>query len=262
MLHFIGHGDYDTRTDEGVLALVDAGGRADLVEAGRLADLLGEAQPTPRLVVLNSCSSGQSGASDLFSGTAAALARSGISAVAAMQFAISDTAAIAFARGFYTAIAQGRGIDEAARSGRISILGAPRSLEWVTPVLYLRGQATQLFTLTAQPAAARETPRGHLPIPPDQPPDAAQPTDTGPGQGPRPGSRSAFCREPSGPCRRGHRTLGRRRAGRLAGSASGSCPTQVSGDRINSADGECSPDRLRLGHARAYRLYCFRSDRD
>ena len=108
VLHFVGHGDYDTRTEEGVLALVGADGRADMIEASRLADLLGEAQPTPRLVVLNSCSSGQAGANDLFSGTAAALARSGISAVAAMQFAISDTAAIAFARGFYTAIAHGR----------------------------------------------------------------------------------------------------------------------------------------------------------
>ena len=172
VLHFVGHGDYDTATDEGVLALVGANGRADRVEAGRLADLLGEAQPTPQLVVLNSCSSGQAGANDLFSGTAAALARSGISAVAAMQFAISDTAAIAFARGFYTAIAHSRNIDEAARSGRISILGTPRSLEWVTPVLYLRGQASQLFTLTAPPAAARETPPGHTSRSEDRKPPA------------------------------------------------------------------------------------------
>ena len=63
--------------------------------------------------------------------------------------------AIAFARGFYTAIAHGRSVDEAARSGRISILGAPRSLEWVTPVLYVLGQGTQLFTLTTPPAGDR-----------------------------------------------------------------------------------------------------------
>jgi len=114
-----------------------------------------ELGPTPRLVVLNSCSSGQTGTQDLFSGTAAALARSGISAVAAMQFAVSDTAAIAFARGFYTAIAHGRAVDEAASSGRISILGTPRSLEWITPVLYVRGDVSQLFTLTAPSAAGR-----------------------------------------------------------------------------------------------------------
>jgi tetratricopeptide (TPR) repeat protein len=174
VLHFVGHGDYDTRTDEGVLALVGADGRADLVEADRLADLLGEAQPTPRLVVLNSCSSGRSGMNDLFSGTAAVLARSGISAVAAMQFAISDTAAIAFARGFYTAIAHGRSIDEAARSGRISILGTPRSLEWVTPVLYVRGQPGRLFTLTT-PGTGREA--GQQQIPGEQLPLAPQFTE-------------------------------------------------------------------------------------
>ena len=54
--------------------------------------------------MLNSCSSGQGGATDLFSGTAAALVRSGISAVTATQFPISDRAAVAFPYGFYTAL--------------------------------------------------------------------------------------------------------------------------------------------------------------
>jgi Restriction endonuclease/CHAT domain len=160
ILHFVGHGDYDAIADEGVIALVGPDGRADLVEANRFADLLGEAQPIPRLVVLNSCSSGRSGGQDIFSGTAAALARSGISSVAAMQFAVSDTAAIAFARGLYTAIAHGRDVAQAARSGRISILGIPHSLEWVTPVLYLRGQATQLFALNTQPGLSDQTRTG------------------------------------------------------------------------------------------------------
>ena len=147
MLHFIGHGTYDTDTDEGVLAFVGRDGRADYVTASALADLLDEAEPTPRLVVLNSCQSGAGGTTDLFSGTAAALAHSGIRAVAAMQFSISDSAALAFARGFYTALAHGRGIDEAVRSGRIGILGLGRgTLEWVTPVLYLRGDA-RLFDM-------------------------------------------------------------------------------------------------------------------
>ena len=130
-----GHGTYDVETDEGVLVFVGRDGRADYVTASSLADLLDEAEPTPRLVVLNSCQSGAGGTTDLFSGTAAALAHSGIRAVAAMQFSISDTAAIEFARGFYTALAHGRGIDEAVRSGRIGILGLGRgTLEWVTPV--------------------------------------------------------------------------------------------------------------------------------
>lgn len=168
VLHFIGHGGYDTVTDEGFLALEGPHGRADLVEASRLADLLDEADPSPRLVVLNACQSGAAGPSDLFSGTAAALVRSGIHAVTAMQFAVSDVGAIAFARAFYTAIARGRGIDEAVRSGRIGMLGMGRStLEWVTPVLYLRGSGTQLFTFADRGPApvgiAADSSRGSAP---------------------------------------------------------------------------------------------------
>ena len=53
VLHFIGHGDYDVDADQGLIALEGKGGRKDLVEAEQLADLLNEARPTPRLVVLN-----------------------------------------------------------------------------------------------------------------------------------------------------------------------------------------------------------------
>jgi WD40 repeat protein len=150
VLHFIGHGDFDPERDEGVLALVRKDGRADLVAAHRLVDLLRQARPMPNLVVLNSCSGAAAAAGDLFSGTAAALVRGGVSAVAAMQYEISDPAAVAFARGFYAAIARGRGVDDAVSSGRVAILGLSDStLEWVTPVLYLRGHDTHLFTLQA-----------------------------------------------------------------------------------------------------------------
>jgi hypothetical protein len=150
ILHFIGHGAYDQDADEGRVALVGEDGRADWVGASRLADLLDQASPTPRLVVLNSCSTGDGGTRDLFSSTAATLVHSGISAVAAMQFSVSDQAAGIFPRGLYSALAAGRGIDEAVQSGRIAILGLPHSLEWVTPVLYLRGAATQLFALPTE----------------------------------------------------------------------------------------------------------------
>jgi len=148
VVHFVGHGDFDPDRDEGVLALTGPDGRAELVEASRLVDLLRQARPMPRLVVLNSCSGAEVSQYDLFSGTAAALVRGGVSAVAAMQYPISDQAAVAFARGFYTAVAHGRGIDDALSSGRVAILGTGhRTLEWATPVLYLRGDSAQLFTI-------------------------------------------------------------------------------------------------------------------
>lgn len=148
VIHFIGHGDFDFEREEGILALVGRDGRPNRVEGSRFVDLLRQARPMPRLVVLNSCSSAMSSAEDLFSGTAAALVRGGVSAVAAMQFAISDDAAIEFCRGFYNAIAHGRGVDEAVGSGRVAILGSSaNTLEWVTPVLYLRGRESHLFVV-------------------------------------------------------------------------------------------------------------------
>jgi CHAT domain len=150
VVHFIGHGDFDHDRDEGVLALTGENGQVDPVEASRLVDLLGQAHPVPRLVVLNSCSGAAAGVTDLFSGTAAALVRGGVTAVTAMQYEISDSAAAAFARGFYNAIAHGRGVDQAVSSGRVGIVGmSGRTLEWVTPVLYLRGHSSRLFTVPA-----------------------------------------------------------------------------------------------------------------
>jgi hypothetical protein len=157
VLHYIGHGDFDPHLGEGVLALErEDDRRADLVKATQLVDLLGQAHPTPRLVILNSCSGAATGPNDLFSSTAAALVRGGTSAVVAMQYEISDVAAIAFARGLYAAIARSRGVDEAVTAGRVAVLGTSRStLEWVTPVLYLRGDRTALYTM---PAATRADP--------------------------------------------------------------------------------------------------------
>lgn len=165
VVHFIGHGDFDASQDEGVLALAREDGRPDMVEADRLVDLLHEARPMPRLIVLNSCSGAATGTIDLFAGTAAALVRGGVTAVAAMQYQISDPGAVAFARGFYTAIANGRGVDDATSSGRVGILGTrTRTLEWVTPVMYMRGSESRLFTLHS-PTSTGLTAAAEPPVP-------------------------------------------------------------------------------------------------
>jgi len=147
VLHFIGHGGVDRGV--GVLALEDElTGRASLVSSARFARLLHVCRPVPRLVVLNSCQSGEAAADDLLSSTAAALVHSGISAAVAMQFAVTDPAALAFSRGFYQALAHNHPVDEAVRLGRIAIDGtSENTLEWVTPVLFLRTDETRLFTV-------------------------------------------------------------------------------------------------------------------
>jgi hypothetical protein len=147
-LHFIGHGRYDQERDEGILALVNEDGGENRVSASQFAGLLSVARVRPRLVVLNTCASAATGQAS-FSGTGASLVRSGVTAVVAMQFRISDDAAVAFSNGFYTAIAHGLGVDEAVRLGRLAIVGlSPDTLEWITPVLYLRGENARLYSMS------------------------------------------------------------------------------------------------------------------
>ena len=147
VLHFIGHGGIDR--GEGVLVLEDElTGSSNLVSSARFARLLHTCRPVPRLVVLNSCQSGEAAVDDLLSSTAAALVHSGISAAVAMQFVVTDPAALAFSRGFYQALAHNHPVDEAVRLGRIAIDGtSENTLEWLTPVLFLRTDETRLFSI-------------------------------------------------------------------------------------------------------------------
>jgi hypothetical protein len=148
VVHFIGHGTYDELSDQGELILSEPEGSQPYhLDGENAASLLRQAVPPPKLVILNSCMTGKSGANDQFSSVAAKLVKRGIEAVAAMQFTISDASAIAFTRGFYSALAGGHDIDVAMHAGRVAIAVGTRSLEWITPVLYAHG-STNLFNLT------------------------------------------------------------------------------------------------------------------
>ncbi|GAA2199801.1 CHAT domain-containing protein [Sinomonas flava] len=203
VVHFIGHGDYDASSESGVVIFNGPGGRPHRITADQLVDLLSAAAPTPRLVFLNSCNSGRSGDEDLFSSTSAALVRGGISAVVAMQFSVSDDGAIAFSRGFYKALAAGRAVDEATRNGRIAIRGrSDTSLEWVTPVLCVRGGATELFTFAKRPRrTSRPATAPDLPLipraPAPSPTEPEQEADTTPRQDEQPERQHAPEPEPA-----------------------------------------------------------------
>ncbi|MFN8494026.1 MAG: SUMF1/EgtB/PvdO family nonheme iron enzyme [Caldilineaceae bacterium] len=171
IFHFTGHGMFDTVRDEGMVALADADGKAHLFSATDLGRLLVDHQ-TLRLVLLNSCESAQSGARDIFAGTAATLIRRGLPAVVAMQYAITDRAAIEFAQTFYESLADQLAIDAAVAEARKAIsVGITNSLEWGTPVLHLRAPDGQLF---AQGAALQSEPHPAPKTPPPSLPPAAE----------------------------------------------------------------------------------------
>ena len=147
VFHFIGHGGFDPETQEGLLALATEGGRTHRLSATQLGRLLSD-HAELRLALLNACEGARLGG-DVFSGTAAALVRAGLSAVLAMQYAISDAAAIELARSFYGAIADGLPVDAAVSDARVAMsLALAGSSEWGTPVLYLRSTDGVLFRRT------------------------------------------------------------------------------------------------------------------
>ncbi|MGH8887347.1 MAG: CHAT domain-containing protein [Egibacteraceae bacterium] len=144
VLHFIGHGGFDPATDEGVLALAGEDGGARLLGATDLRLLLCDHHPL-RLVVLNACETGRASKLGAFSSTAGALIRGGVPAVVAMQFEISDRAAIEFARTFYEGIARQRPVDVSVMRARRAMSVDHHTLEWGTPVLYLRSPDADIF---------------------------------------------------------------------------------------------------------------------
>ncbi|MGH3753211.1 MAG: CHAT domain-containing protein [Pseudonocardiaceae bacterium] len=144
VFHFVGHGGYNGDTEEGTLALADHRGRTRRVGADDLSRLLAE-HSTLRLVVLNACDTGRGSALDTFSSTAGALVRRWIPAVVAMQFEISDPAAIVFAQTFYQSVAKQRPVDDSVMRARRALrLDNNDTLEWGTPVLYLRARRAHL----------------------------------------------------------------------------------------------------------------------
>lgn len=151
IFHFVGHGGFDQARDEGLVVLPDDEGRSHYLMAADLARLLA-VHRTLRLVVLNACEGAASSSQDVFSSTASILVRRGIPAVLAMQYAITDRAAVEFARGFYEALADGLPVDAAVSDARQAVcLAVPNTVEWGTPVLYMRAPDGLLFNLVATP---------------------------------------------------------------------------------------------------------------
>jgi hypothetical protein len=162
VFHFIGHGGFDPNKDEGLIALANEQGHSHYFYATELARLLAN-QPSLRLVLLNSCEGARGSQRDIFSSTAAILVRRGIPAVLAMQYEITDRAAIEFARAFYGALADGLPVDAAVADARVAVsLGMTNTVEWGTPVLYMRSPDGVLFQVQ-EAASRREKVRKRLP---------------------------------------------------------------------------------------------------
>ena len=112
VLHFVGHGHFDDRLQDGVLMFTEPGGRATPISSTVLGTHIRDHDPL-RLVVLNACQTARVDEADPYGGMAQGLIQQEAAAVVAMQFPISDDAAIVFTREFYGAVADGEPLDQA-----------------------------------------------------------------------------------------------------------------------------------------------------
>jgi len=159
IFHFIGHGEFDHSTDEGVIILADEDGQPHRLNATQLGRLLAD-HFSLRLVLLNSCEGAKGSEQDLFSSTAAILVRRGVPAVLAMQYEITDRAAIEFSRSFYETLTIGMPVDAAVAEARKAISCAVvNTVEWGTPVLYMRSPDGKIFDLAKVDDDEKKKPR-------------------------------------------------------------------------------------------------------
>ena len=148
VLHFLGHGG--RRQGEWSLWFEAEDGTSDPISAVTFSRILGKSRDL-RLVNLVACnSSGAEFGDNPFNGLAHALVlNTDLNvAVLAMRYNIFIDAAAVFCERFFTSLVRDqRTLDQAVNDGRAAIYTLrPNSVEWITPVLYVRGDSTQIFS--------------------------------------------------------------------------------------------------------------------
>ena len=134
--------------------MADDAGEPHYLTATDFSRLLADHKPL-RLVLLNACEGARGGSQDIFSSTASILVRRGIPAVVAMQYPITDRVAVEFAGSFYESLADGLPVDAAVAEARKAVsIAVTDTVEWGTPVLFMRAADGAMFDLADQRPAA------------------------------------------------------------------------------------------------------------
>ncbi len=158
VLHFLGHGWFNSASGRGGLCFKAPDGTAELVDGADLAIELKGLRDL-QLVFLNACNTGRIASDGAhhspFAGAATALVLGGLPAVIAMRERIADVPAIDVSVSFYQSLLAGLPIEEAVRQGRLTLQRQrPRELaEWAIPMLFLAGRSVPMGA-SDEPAGA------------------------------------------------------------------------------------------------------------
>ncbi len=153
IVHFIGHGVFDEKTQQGSLVFEDSRGGEFLLGERSAREIFCQRGVT--LVFLNACQTGSGGRADFNKGVAQSLVAHGLPALVANQYSVLDSSATQFAQHFYWALAQGMTIGQAAREARIAVNYSLQGemIDWAVPVVYARDPN---MTLSARPRGLSE----------------------------------------------------------------------------------------------------------
>ena len=174
VLHFIGHGRYNTLKKVAEIALLQDVEKNSVRWVGEdeFAEYFTYMQSkwVPPLILLHLCESATPDKNNTFTADFARLGRqlvrSNIPAVVAMQYPIPHDAAIAFCRSFYLKLAAGETIDNAVQEGRwritTSIPTAYDDRVFGTPVLYMRSYGGIIQTKREQETSSTETDTSYM----------------------------------------------------------------------------------------------------
>lgn len=145
IIHFIGHGEFDRKTNTGYVLFEDEGARQQSLSASQLLDIL--RSRSIRIVFLNACETGRGAGAEYNRGVAMSLVRDGIPAVVANQYSVLDRAASLFSLHFYACLASGLRLGDAMRESRIAIrYSGVEPMDWGVPVLFARNPNARLCT--------------------------------------------------------------------------------------------------------------------
>ncbi|MBU7044915.1 MAG: tetratricopeptide repeat protein [Theionarchaea archaeon] len=129
IVHFVGHGFFDSKTKKGYLIIEDAARNSKKLEGRDVAHLFGT--NPPQLMMLTACES---------SPLIPFLLSKKVPAVMGMQYSILKDTAHTFVERFYSLLVKGDSLSEAVSSARNAVrmvkgMGNPG---WFTPVVYMR----------------------------------------------------------------------------------------------------------------------------
>jgi hypothetical protein len=148
VLHFLGHGAFNSKRQQAALYLQNAEGLAQRALDDEIVSMLARQGVQPRLVFLAACQSATRDSANAFLGLGPKLVSVGVPAVVAMQDFVTVESARKFSGAFYARLMEHSLIDQAMNEARSTLLTAGRP-DAAVPVLFMRLKSGQLWSAEA-----------------------------------------------------------------------------------------------------------------